>query len=372
MEILINIEHRETRIAVVKNKELQEFYVERKDAQRLVGNIYLGRVQSVIPGIGAAFIELGLNKNGFLLLEDFSRLDSERISDIADVDTYQRVYHKQPSSKKDNLRRGQKLLVQITKDPVGVKGPRLTTHISLPGRYLVLMPRENQKALSRKISAPQERRRLREVINRFSLPQDMGLIVRTAANRVHRRNIQNDLGYLLDLWNRIKKQAELAQPPAVIHCEYDLLFRAMRDLFNYETSAVIIDSINEFKKARKFISLISPNLTRRIKLYQGNVPLFEKKNIENEIAQVYQRKINLKSGGYITIEPTEGLVAIDVNSGKFTGKRDPEHTVSLVNQEAAYAIARQIRLRDLGGIIIVDFIDMKKSENRKNIYRIFK
>ena len=375
-EILINVEPQEKRVAIIEDKSLEEFYVERQDTQRLVGNIYKGVVESIVLAIGAAFVKVGLEKNGFLYVQDLTRPDYEKMAEVIDKPYgYERVM--EDSSKvqgqikiKDMLKVGQQIIVQVVKEPLGTKGSRLTTHLALPGRFLVLMPQDNHLGISRRIQDNKERARLKDLLKALNVPHNMGLIVRTAGSGATKREFLQDLRYLTNLWRRIKVVAQRSPSPALIHEDYDLVLRIIRDKFSNQTNKLWVDSKEEYKRIMRFLSILLPNLRSRVQLYLSDLPLFEKRGVEDEIAKIYDRKVLLKSGGYMMIEPTESLVAIDVNSGKFTSKRDPEETAYLINLEAAREIARQMRLRDIGGIIIIDFIDMKGAQHRKKVFDV--
>jgi ribonuclease G len=375
-EILINVETQEKRVAILENKSLEEFYVERKGIQRLVGNIYKGVVETLVPAIGAAFVRMGVEKNGFLYVQDLTQPDYEKIAEVIEKPyNYEALTEKADEAKeqlniKDMLKVGQEILVQVVKEPLGTKGARVTTHISLPGRYLVLIPCDHHFGISRKIQDHKERARLKSLLKDLNVPQNMGLIVRTAGNGCTKRQFFQDLRYLGNLWRKIKMQTQKKSAPALVHEEYDLILRTIRDNFTAQTNKLFVDSKEEYKRIMHFLRFFSPNLRSRVQLYRMDVPLFEKKEVEDEIAKIYTRKVFLESGGYIVIEPTEGLVAIDVNSGRFTGKKDPEETAYLVNLEAAKEIARQLRLRDIGGIIIIDFIDMKLAKHRRKVFDV--
>ncbi len=375
-EILINVEPQEKRVAIIEDKSLEEFYVERQDTQRLVGNIYKGVVESIVLAIGAAFVKIGLEKNGFLYVQDLTRPDYEKMAEVIDKPYgYERVMENSDKAQseikiKDMFKLGQQILVQVVKEPLGTKGSRLTTHLALPGRFLVLMPQDNHLGISRRIQDNKERARLRDLLKALNVPHNMGLIVRTAGSGATKREFLQDLRYLTNLWRRIKVAAQRSPSPALIHEEYDLVLRIIRDKFSNQTNKLWVDSKEEYKRIMRFLSILLPNLRSRVQFYRSDLPLFEKRGVEDEIAKIYDRKVLLKSGGYMMIEPTESLVAIDVNSGKFTSKRDPEETAYLVNLEAAREIARQMRLRDIGGIIIIDFIDMKGAQHKKKVFDV--
>lgn len=374
-EMLVNIESQEKRVVILEDKKLEEFYVERQDEQRLVGNIYKGKVEAIVPAIGAAFLKMGLEKNGFLYVQDLTRPDYEKMAELIDKPY---VYEgaignnnlKRAVNIKDMLKVGQEILVQVVKEPLGTKGARLTTHISLPGRYLVLMPMDTHMGISRRIQDDKERTRLKGILKDLNVPHNMGLIVRTAGFGGTKREFLQDLRYLTNLWRKIKTSFQRNPALCLVHEEYDLLLRIVRDKFSTQTNRLVVDSREEYKRIMRFLHIVSPTLKRRVQLYQSNIELFERKGVEDEIAKIYDRKVFLKSGGYIMIEPTEALVAIDVNSARFTGKKDPEETAYLVNLEAAREIARQIRLRDMGGIIIIDFIDMRLPKHRKAVFDV--
>lgn len=375
-EILINVEAQEKRVAILEDKKLEEFYVERQGVQRLVGNIYKGAVETIVPAIGAAFVKIGLQKNGFLYVHDLTRPDYEKMFELIDrPDVYERAGGnnnnlKGPVKIKEMLKIGQEILVQLVKEPLGTKGARLTTHIALPGRFLVLMPQDNHLGISRRIQDGKERVRLRELLKSLKLPHNVGLIVRTAGYGGSKREFLQDLHYLTNLWRRIKVSVQRTPAPALIHEEYDLVLRTIRDNFTAQADKLLVDSKEEYKRIIRFLNIVSPNLRRRVQYYSSALSLFEKKGAEDEIIKIYDRKVFLKSGGHIMIEPTESLVAIDVNSGRFTGKKDPEENAYLVNLEAAREIARQVRLRDIGGIIIIDFIDMKMAKHKKRVFDV--
>ena len=369
-EILISIEPQEKRVAIVENKVLEEFFVERIGVRQLVGNIYKGRVSSVVGAVKAAFVNLGLQKNGYLYLADVVGIGLE--TDTVERDEVEEAYPLraiQPhESIEQLLKKGQEVLVQVTKEPFGMKGPRLTTHVALPGRYLVLLPFDRHLGISRRISNDKERARLREILGQLEIPSEMGVIIRTAGIGKSRRDIFRDLKYLLSLWRKIKLGSSRKTAPAVLHEEYDLILRVVRDYLTEDTDKLIIDSRDDYRKMLHFLSMASPHLRSKLELYEADIPLFDRKLIEKEIEKIFERKVYLKSGGYITIEQTEGLVAIDVNSGKFTEKKNLEETAFAINMEAAKEIARQIRLRDLGGIIVIDFIDMNQAGHRRKVF----
>ena len=370
-ELLINVEPMETRVAVLQEGAFEEFYVERSSPVPLFGNVYKGRVASVVPGIRAAFVDLGLGKNGFLYLTDI-------VGPTPEVEEMVQMEGAPPPAMpltgaghpriQDLVRVGQEILVQIVKEPISTKGPRLTTHLTLPGRFLVLMPMDQTFGISKRIEDPKERDRLRELMKGLRPPQDIGFIVRTAAQGATRRQLALDVRFLVALWKRIKVRSIRAACPSLIHEEYNLPLRIVRDNLTDEVSKIVVDSKEQFRILHRFLSQTEPHMRSRVEWYRQEIPLFEKRGLERQIEQLYNRKVELPSGGTVVIEQTESLVAIDVNSGKFTGKRSLEETAFITNMEAAKEIPRQIRLRDLGGILIIDFIDMNSQSHRQRVF----
>lgn len=371
-EIFINIAQHEKRVAILDHKRLDEFYVERADYVNLVGNIYKGKVESVLPGMGAAFVNIGLEKNGFLYVADVvaAPSDYEKMLNGAELEEpARREERKRLPSITELLKKGDEVVVQVVKEPIGTKGARLTTHISIPGRFLVMMPFDNTIGISKRIESREERDRIRKIIAGLKLPKEIGFIVRTAAQGASDKDFARESRYLLGLWNHIKARARRAKPPQLIHEEYDIVLRVVRDIFTHDYSRLDIDSRNEFKRIVHFLRILAPQLKDRVRLHNDRVPLFEKHDIEKQIEKLYDRVVQLKSGGYLIFDQTESLVAIDVNSGKFVGRRNLEDTAYKTNIEAAEEVARQLKLRDLGGIIIIDFIDMDSHEHRKNVFK---
>ncbi len=374
-EILINVESEEKRVAILEEGKLEEFYIERKDDLQLVGNIYKGKVTSLAPGIRAAFVEIGLGKSGFLYTGDIAPLPP-RIPLKDSLGFLEAGYDELKDLGKEfdfagaGLKKGEEILVQVVKEPLGGKGARITTHISLPGRYLVLMPYDKTIGISKKIENESERNRLKSILANLKLPRDMGFIVRTAAAGCKERELVRDIRYLLNLWRRIKIYAKNKEAPFLIHEELGLIFRIIRDSFTGKVARVIVDERREYKRITQFLKSFIPNLIPRLQVYQKEKPLFKMRDIEKEIALIYERRVNLPCKGYVVIEQTEGLVAIDVNTGRFVGRKSLEETAFLVNQQAACEIARQIRLRDIGGIIVIDFIDMESAAHRRRVFEV--
>ena len=375
-EIIINASPRETRIALLEDKHLVEVMVERPEAVRRVGDIYKGRVNAVLPGMQAAFVDLGLEKSAFLHASDLAP-DEAELDDIFDDEENgderkgggggRGGRRDEPAPRiEEALKKGQEILVQITKEPIGTKGPRVTTQVSLPGRYLVYMPGHENIGVSRKIEDRGERARLKALIREIR-PKDAGIIVRTVGAEQGKGEFQSDIKHLEQLWSKIEKQAQRAKAPAVLHQEMEFTTGLIRDIFTEDVDQLVIDSAEEHKNILKYMATYAPALRSRVKLHKGDTPIFDHFEIEPEIEKAMDRKVWLKKGGYITIDQTEALVAIDVNTGRFTGKKNQEETIHKTNMEAAVEIARQLRLRDLGGIIVLDFIDMEDEGNRKQV-----
>jgi ribonuclease G len=357
-EILVNIEPREKRVAVVNNGRLEEFYMERPEDKTIVGNIYKGKIEAVLPSINGAFVDIGLVKKGFLYLSEiesaFESIDTEKVA-----------------SKPKEVKKGQEILVQVVKESFGTKGPRLSCHIGIPGRYLVLMPQDAHLGISRRIEDEQERKRLRQALAEAKLPEDLGFIVRTAACGRSKQELQRDAFFLLKLWGRLEKTANIKPAPSIIYEEYDLTLRAIRDSFTEDVTKLIIDSKPEYYRVKNFMRTFLNYLSHKVELYRGQ-DLFGAKDVESQINKIFETKIYLKSKAYIVIEPTEGLVVIDVNSGGFKKNIRQEEAAFKVNCEVAVEIAHQIMLRDLGGIIVIDFIDMEKEGHRREVFNVLK
>lgn len=369
-EILINVEPQEKRVAVVEAGALQEYYIERTSEVSIVGNIYKGVVNSVMSGIGAAFVDIGFSRNGFLYVSDM--LAPSHDFDLLDIgspghESARQRPRPKPSDIDKLAKRGEEVLVQVVKEPLGSKGPRLTTHIGIPGRFIVLMPFDRHLGISKKVIDRAERERLRQILKRVTQGLNMGVIVRTAGVGKNEGDFKREIRYLNALWHKIKSQSTKTKAPHIVHEEYNLTFRILRDIFSEDVQRILVDNRDEYKKLMHFANAIMPVMKRKLMLYRESSPLFESRGIEKEIEKLCRKKIDLKCGGYIFIEETEGLIAIDVNSGGFT-KKHIEETAFKVNMEASEEVARQIRLRDLGGIIVIDFIDMAKESNRRQIF----
>jgi ribonuclease G len=384
-EILMNTTANETRVAILEDGDLVELMVERPDSTRLVGDIYLGRVEAVLPGIQAAFVDIGTEKAAFLHVSDVAREDEEGdaeadpeddVPDVVDgVDGAavngggsggRRRTRRYPPIQ-ELVQKGETLLVQVSKEPIGTKGPRVTAHISLPGRFLVYMPQSDHVGVSRKIEDREERARLRALAREILPANSGGVIVRTVGEELTRQTFERELKSLLATWKQIQRRAARGRAPAPIHREAKLTKGIIRDLFSGKVDSLMIDSQPVFEEVRQYLDQVDPLLIERVHLFNDAVPLFDRYEIEAEIHEAFQRKVPLPSGGYIIIEPTEALVSIDVNTGRYTGKRDPEKTILKTNMDAAREIARQLRLRDIGGIIVCDFIDMESKQNREKV-----
>lgn len=375
-DIFINCTPQESRIAIVEDGSLAEFLVERKQERGIAGNIYKGKVARVLPGMQAAFVDIGMDKAAFLHVSDFSTA-SEAGSPLLPGSEDEIIFEgPKPTSHRRlpierQLARGQEILVQVAKDPIGMKGARITSHISLPGRYLVFMPTTSHVGISRRIEDDKERKRLKEIALSL-LTEEGGFILRTASEGRSKKEIQRDLGFLTKLWGRIQQKAETATAPSLIHQDLDLIARTIRDFFATDTHQVVMDHIKEYRRILDFVGHFMPRLKSKITLYTQAEPIMDHYGIEEKITKSLERKVWLHSGGYITIERTEALTAIDVNTGRFVGKRNQEETIFKTNLEAAQEIVHQLRLRNIGGIIIIDFIDMEKEANRKKVYEALK
>lgn len=372
-EIAISVTREETRVAVLDNGVMTDLYVDRAKQKDFVGNIYLGKVVKVLPGMQAAFIDIGMDKAAFMHVSDLS-LEAEAGDTLMDSEEDERG-GEVPKPRRQTaqpiealLKEGQDLVVQISKGPIGTKGPRVTTYVSLPGRYLVFMPNVDHVGVSRRIPNEDERARLKEIVKRLRRPGH-GYIVRTVSEGVKEGELQSDIDFLEALWGEVLKKREQSTPPSLLHADLSLSFRVVRDLFSQKVDRLLIDSKEEYEAIKNFVNRFLPDQVSKIHYYDGEESLFDHLGIEMEIARALSRKVWLKSGGYIVVDHTEAMTVIDVNTGRFVGKRDQEETILKNNLEAAKEIAYQIRLRGIGGIIIVDFIDMERERNREKVYQ---
>ena len=365
--MLINVvEPEESRIAILEDGILEELYIERFSREQIAGNVYKGRIVNIEPSIEAAFVNIGISRNGFLHVSDVKINRKSNNGDQSD-NTENTETNEKRSRIKSLIRPDQEILVQIIKEGIGNKGPSLTTNISIPGRFLVLTPESTRIGVSRKIIDENERARLKQIIEELKPPPNLGLIVRTAGEHQTKRELLRDFNYLRRLWKVIENKEKKAEIPSPIYLESDLVIRTIRDIFSTDINEIIIDSEAVFKKIRYFLRLIMPSCVKKLKFYNDHEPLFHKYNIEREIEKINKREVRLSRGGSIVIEQTEALVAIDVNSGKYREESDPEKTALKTNLKAAKEIARQVRLRDIGGVIIVDFIDMKEEKHMRAV-----
>jgi ribonuclease E len=358
--MLINAVHpEEFRVALVEGQTLEGFFIETATRGKFVGNLYKGIIVHVQPSLQAAFVNYGMDRNGFL---PFPEIHPE----------YYQKEAAQPAKIQDVIFPGQEVLIQVVKEEIGNKGALLTTYISLAGRDVVLMPGQSQRGVSRKIDDDSQRERLKLLVKDLSIPEDLGIIIRTAAENRTKREIAKDLNYMLRVWEEIKKRVQESGAPSLIYKEQDLAIRIVRDFYSQTVKAILVDDKDVYRRVKEFLRIISPRHQHSVKLYRGDGPIFVKYNLEDQIEQIFQRKVPLKSGGCLMIDPTEALVAIDVNSGKSNSNGALEETVFKVNMEAAAEIPRQLRLRDLGGLIVIDFIDMREGRHMREVERKLK
>lgn len=363
-ELLITVDADETRAVLLEDGDLVEIYVERPDAGRLVGNIYKGKVENVLPGMQAAFVQIGLERNSFLYVDD------AQPGKISDEEGESAPAPKTKLTIKDLVRPGQEIVVQVAKEPIGTKGARVSRNITLPGRYMVLMPNVDYVGVSRRISNEAERERLKQLAHRVK-PAGMGVIVRTVADGASEEELVRDLEYLGRRWEQLAERAKEAPAPSVLYKDQGLIHRLVRDVFDENIDLCFIDDRDGHKEAQELLSVYAPSLKERCKFYtQTDQSLFDKYGVELEIDKALRKRVWLKSGGYLVIDQTEALTSIDVNTGKFVGTTDLADTVFKANLEAAKEIARQLRLRDIGGIIIADFIDMESVEQQEQVKAI--
>ncbi len=360
-EIIADINPHEARVALIEEGELAEIHVEMRGNERLVGNIYKGRVENILPGMQAAFVDVGLERNAFLYAGDI----------IRDKDEFEVTPEGEPvqvriPNIREILKKGEELLVQVLKQQGGTKGARITTHITLPGRYCVLMPTVEHVGISRRILDEGERERLKLLVEDIK-PKGMGIIVRTVAESASEEEMRHEISFLARLWTKIKNKSDILTAPRLIHSEESLIFRTVRDMFTHEVERFVINDKEYYEKVCAVANIVSPGIENRVKLYEENDNIFDAFAIEGKIEKAMQRKVWLKSGSYLVIDETEALTVIDVNTGKYIGENDLQQTLLNTNVEAAKEIARQLRLRDIGGIVIIDFIDMEYEENREAV-----
>ncbi|HYS59316.1 MAG TPA: Rne/Rng family ribonuclease, partial [Gemmatimonadales bacterium] len=371
-EILISGTARETRVAILEDDRLVELLVDRPDARRMVGDIYLGTVEAVLPGIQAAFVNIGAEKSAFLHASDLIEAEDEDEASDHDDDNGNgggsgagnggtRSARRRLPNIADELKRGEARIVQIIKEPIGTKGPRVTAQISLAGRFLVYMPFASKVGVSRKIENREQRAKLREMVSKL-VPKDPGAggwIIRTVAEDLTEQSCKREIEHLYGSWKKIKRKSGSVRAPALLQRETSLTRGITRDLFSDKVDSLLVDSKVLHTEVVQYLKQIDPDLLDRVKLYQAETALFDEYDIEAEIRSLFKPRVELPTGGYLIIQPTEALTSIDVNTGRYTGKKDPESTILKTNVEAAREVARQLRLRDIGGIIVVDFIDME-------------
>jgi len=370
-QILISVAPWETRVALLEDTTLVELHIERRGGGGIAGNIYKGKVLRVLPGMQAAFIDIGLPKAAFLHASDVG--GAELPPDVVrEGDAPELVETPAPPPRdarpiEERLHKGEEVLVQVAKEPIGTKGARVTAHLSLPGRYLVYMPGTQHLGISRRIEDPAERDRLRAIVE-AERPEEGGLIVRTACEGVTKREIHDDVRFLTRLWARLAKQADAAPAPALIHSDLDLVLRTVRDLFTSDVDRLSIDAPEDHARVLEFVTALMPRLAPRVHLYEGLTPIFDQHGVETKINRALERRVWLKSGGYLIFDQTESLTTVDVNTGRYVGKKDQEETILRTNLEAAKQVVQQLRLRNIGGIIVIDFIDMERAGNRRKVF----
>ena len=395
-EILISGSPRETRVAILEDDRLVELLVDRPDSRRSVGDIYVGKVEAVLPGIQAAFVDIGAEKSAFLHASDLIESDEDEDPDDREPDdadengngngdgnggggaaaTTQAVANRRrPSGSRrrpapniaDELKRGQTKLVQVIKEAIGTKGPRVTAQVSLAGRFLVYMPFASKVGVSRKIEARDQRAKLRDMVSKLVPADQGGWIIRTVADDLTEASCKREIDHLLGLWKKIKRKASSGRAPQLVQRETSLTRGIVRDLLSDKVDLLLVDSKLLYNEIEQYLKQIDPELLPKVKLHRDEAPMFDAYDIEAEIRNLFKQRVDLPTGGYLIIQPTEALISIDVNTGRYTGKRDPESTILRTNIEAAREVARQIRLRDIGGIIVVDFIDMETKSNRDKV-----
>lgn len=346
---------------MIEGHTLESFFIETATRGKVVGNLYKGIITHIQSSLQAAFVNYGAERNGFL---PFSEIHPEYYDSEADDNDQVKI--------QDVIHPGQEVLVQVVKEEIGTKGALLTTYVSLAGRDVVLMPGQDQRGVSRKIENGDKRERLKEIARSLKVPEDFGVILRTAAENRTKREVTKDLDHLMRIWEEIKKQVQQATAPDLIYREQDLAIRVIRDYFNPGIKTILVDNKDVYRRVKDFLGIISPRQQKSVRLFKEEGPIYSKHNLEDQIAQIFKKKVPLKSGGYLLIDPTEALVAIDVNSGRTTGEGAVEEMAYKVNMEAATEIPRQLRLRDLGGLIVIDFIDMREQRHAREVERRLK
>jgi ribonuclease G len=370
-EVIINAESLETRVAVLEEGRLEEFNIERTSDERLVGSIFKGKVRNLEDGLKAAFVDIGFEKNAFLHYWDIVPAGFDSGVELVEREN-KRPREKPRITQKDIPRLyppGAEIVVQVTKGPIGTKGPRVTTNLALPGRFLVLLPNSDQCGVSRKIENHEERQRLKKILRALTIPDGMGVIIRTAGEGAQARYFVRDLALLVEEWGTVQARIDKDPAPACVFQEPDLIERTVRDFLTEDVERIVIDSSGQHERVRQTISKISRRSAAKVKLYSDPQPVFDRFGISRQLESTFSRQVHLKGGGYLVVDETEALVAIDVNTGRHKGGKDPESTIVKVNLEAAEEICRQLRLRNMGGLIVLDFIDMKAHRDRQAVYQ---
>ena len=372
-KIIVNYEKLETRVALLEDGSLEEYNIERDDAENIVGSIFKGRVKNIEPGLKAMFVDIGFEKNAFLHFWDAipAALDSEMEEIDRKGGNKGKKQQKRITSKDipDIYPVGSEVMVQVTKGPIGTKGPRVTTRISLPGKFMVLMPLNDQWGISRKIDDPKERKRLREIMEKLSVPEGMGIIFRTVSAGRRNRYFVRDLGFLLEQWTRIAEIRDTQKAPVCCFEEPDLVERTVRDFLTDDVGEVICDDQETSERMRNLVGTISRRSRKRIHDYDSPAPIFDELGVQKQIDDAFYRQVWLPCGGYLVIDETEAMIAVDVNTGRNKGGKNVEKTILTTNIEAAHEVARQLRLRNIGGLIVVDFIDMRGRRDQQAVYR---
>ena len=380
-EIIVNVERLETRVAVVENGRLEEFMVEHREEERLVGSVFKGRIQNLENDLQAAFVDIGLKKNAFLHYWDMTP-DGDAALDDDDDSCSQKSQRKSSRLSDAEIAKrfppGSEIIVQVTKGPISTKGPRVVANLSIPGRYLVMMPGAKDshgatlRGVSKKIGDAKERQRLKKILDRLPLPENVGLVVRTVGQGASARAFARDLRNLLSVWNEMQVNIKRLRTPCCIFQEPDLCERVVRDWLTEDVDAIVIDDAKSYEEMREVTSRISRRAKSRIRRYDGNANIFAHYGLDRQLSEAFARKVPLKSGGYLVIDETEALVAVDVNTGHYKGKGSQEESILEVNLEAVEEVARQLRLRNIGGLVVLDLIDMKSRKHQKQVYRTLK
>lgn len=371
-QLIINTTSSETRIALLDKERVSELFIERHAERGMVGNIYIGTVMRVLPGMQAAFVNIGAERTAFLyggdvLDPDDVKEQREQLSlDLSPEDLRERSQKSRKPIEK-LLREGQSIVVQVSKEPLGTKGARVTTYLSLPGRYLVLMPDFSHIGISRRIEDEPERQRLAEIVREIK-PDDIGVIIRTAAQNVGAAHLQKDLKYLIKMWRSVEAKRKRASAPALLYQDLNLILKTTRDLFSEEIDRIVVDNVAAYEELKRFLNSTVPGASKTLELYQEKTPIFDVYGIEMDIARALSRRVELPSGGYLIVDQTEALTSFDVNTGKFVGQASAQETILKTNLEAVKKIVAQLRIRNIGGIIVIDFIDMERPEDRERVF----